>query len=269
MQVTRAVLTADNGIIKMHRGMKDVALANNIKDIEIAYISVQQYEQEVFAQFAIVKKWILGVKGNQLITETIKIFKDWSPIREEVISLMKQEQKLEAYAITKGKGSKHAAEKANDMHENAQTIRDKVITIAITALIIVIILTIILASVISFSIVKSVRIIGTIAEQMVAGKIISTTDNQADFNQIITYKDEMGDIGRAFFKVANSFKTIVDDITLISQGLMTGNLSITPEAEYQGDFAQIKTTLQAALANLQLVVEDIVEISQELVEYKQ
>ncbi len=283
LQVTRAVLTADNNIIKMHRGMKDIALANNAKDIEIAHISIKQYEQEVVIQLAIVKKWILGVEGKQLITETMKIFQDWLPIREEVISLMKQEQKLEAAAITKNKGAKHvallnnqmqklvnyAAEKANGMYKNAQTTRNKVITIAITALITVIILTIILASIISFSIVKSVRIISTIAEQMVAGKIISTVNDQANFNQIIAYKDEMGDIGRAFFKVADSFKIIVDDITLISQGLMTGNLNITPEAEYQGDFAQIKTALQTALLNLRLVVVDIVEISQKLVESKQ
>ncbi len=279
LQVTRAVLTADNGIIKIHRSMKDIALATNATDIEIINAEVQQYEQEVLAQFAIVNQWILEDEGKQIITETIKIFQDWSPIRKEVITLTREK----AYAITKTKGAKHVtllngqmkklvdyvAKKASGMYEAANATRDRVITTTIFALIIVIILTIILAVFISLSIVKSVQIIKTIAEQMVAGKIFSTIDDQTSFNQIIAYQDEMGDIGRAFFAVANTFETLIDDITLVSQGLMVGNLSVTPQAEYQGDFAQIKTSLTTALSNLQLVVEDIVQISEELVESKQ
>jgi len=102
LQVTRAVLSADSGIIKMHRSMKDVALAANVDDIEVAQNLVQQYETEVFEQFAIVQKWILGKEGADLIAETIQIFRDWAPIRESVITLMKKEQRNKASAITKG-----------------------------------------------------------------------------------------------------------------------------------------------------------------------
>jgi methyl-accepting chemotaxis protein len=275
LQVTRAVLTADGGIIKMHRGMKDVALAANVDDIKTAHTAVQQYEQEVFEQFAIVQKWILGKEGAALIAETIQIFRDWAPIRDEVITLMKKGQKDEASAITKGKGAKHvallnskmkaltdyAASKANGMYESAQATRAGVIATSVLALLMVIILTGLLGFFIAISIVKSVRIINIIADLMVAGEVTSTVTNRETLD-----KDEMGDIGRAFYAVADSFKTVIDDIVQVSQGLAKGNLRIMPAASYQGDFVQIKNGLETASNNLRLVVEDIVQVSQTLAE---
>ncbi|RKZ84944.1 MAG: hypothetical protein DRR19_17060, partial [Candidatus Parabeggiatoa sp. nov. 1] len=233
LQVTRAVLTADGGIIKMHRGMKDVALAANVEEMEIAHTAVQQYEQEVFEQFAIMQKWILGKEGAALIIETIHIFRDWAPIRDEVIMLMKKGQRDEASAITKGKGAKHvallnskmkaltdyAANKANGMYESAQATRTSVIATSVIALLIVIILTGLLGLFIAISIIKSVRIINIIADQMVAGEITSTVTNREQLD-----KDEIGDIGRVFYAVADSFKTVIDDIVQVSQGLAQGNL---------------------------------------------
>jgi signal transduction histidine kinase/CheY-like chemotaxis protein/methyl-accepting chemotaxis protein len=82
--------------------------------------------------------------------------------------------------------------------------------------------------------------------------------------QLISRQDEIGNIGRAYDTLANYFKSIIDDLVQVSQGLMKGDLRVIPQAEYQGDFAQIKTALQTALSNLQLVVEDIVQMSKKL-----
>jgi methyl-accepting chemotaxis protein len=278
LQVTRAVLRADSGIVKMHCSMKDVVLASNFEEIVAAHILVQQHEQEVFEQFAVVEKWILGEEGTVLITEAIQTFRDWVPIREEVIAKMKKEQKAEASAITKGKEARHvamlnsrmealtnyAANKASGMYESAQNTRTKIIATTVIAIITLIILTGLLGFFFFFSIIKSIQIINTIAEQIVAGKITSTIKDRANFTQIIVYKDEMGDIGRAFYAVANSFKIMIDDIVQVSQGLANGNLRIIPKASYQGDFIQIKKGLETASSNLKCVVEDIVQVSQGL-----
>ena len=69
--------------------------------------------------------------------------------------------------------------------------------------------------------------------------------------------------------MVSNFKTVIEDIVQVSQGLAQGNLSIMPKANYQGDFIQIKNALETGLSNLRLVVEDIVQISQGLVEGKQ
>ena len=155
LQVTRAVLTANTDIIKMQRDMKEIILAQNITDIEAAQNQVAKYEQAVYKQCAIVKQWILGQEGAKLIADTIQIFRDWAPIREEVIVLMKKGQQEKASAITKGKGARHvalldrqmetlknyAANKANGMYDSAQTTRKIVIATTIIALILVVITT--------------------------------------------------------------------------------------------------------------------------------
>jgi len=88
-------------------------------------------------------------------------------------------------------------------------------------------------------------------------------------NQITIRHDEIGNIGRAYDALANNFKAVIDDIVSVSQGLVVGDLRVTPQATYQGDFVKIKKALETGLSNLRLVVEDIVQISQGLVEGKQ
>jgi len=50
----------------------------------------------------------------------------------------------------------------------------------------------------------------------------------------------------------------------VSQGLVQGNLTTRPTANYQGEFVRIKDSLETVLSNQHLVIADIVQISQEL-----
>jgi methyl-accepting chemotaxis protein len=56
LQVTRAVLSADTNIVKIHRSMKDVALSATLIEIETAVNFVNEYEKIVFSQLGIVEK---------------------------------------------------------------------------------------------------------------------------------------------------------------------------------------------------------------------
>ena len=278
LQVTRAVLNANTGIIKMHRSMKEVVLVNKDAHIAAAHTQVHQDEQQVYQQFAIVQKWILGQEGVELIAQTVQIFRDWTPIREQVIALMKTEQTDQAVALTNGEEAQlvalldsqmkeltqYAANKATGMYEHAQTTRTRVMTTTLTALISVIMLSALLGFFISVSIVKSVQIIKTLASQLVAGEFTSTVTNRAEIEQVIAYRDEMGEIGRAFDAVAHSFNSVINDLVQVSQGLAQGNLRILPNATYQGDFLQIKIALETALLDQHQVVEDIIQVSQGL-----
>lgn len=109
LTVTRASLQANVGIVKMHRGMKDVALAKNRAAMEKAQNIVNQYEKDVYKQMDIVTDRILGKEGEKLIAETIVIFRDWKPIRDEVIKFMLAGKREAAANITRQKGAKHVA----------------------------------------------------------------------------------------------------------------------------------------------------------------
>lgn len=109
LTVTRASLQANVGAVKMHRSMKDIALAKNTVSMEKVKKIVDGYEVEVYKQLDIVTKRILGKEGEKLVAETIQIFRDWKPIRDEVIAFMIAGNREAAANITKNKGARHVA----------------------------------------------------------------------------------------------------------------------------------------------------------------
>jgi len=123
---------------------------------------------------------------------------------------------------------------------------------------------------ISRSITVPLSAIIDMSNKMAVGIIKEMADiqNRTKINQLITRQDEIGNIGRAYDTLATYFKAMINDIVLVSQGLKTGDLKVVPQAQYKGDFVQIKQSLESASSNLQLVVEDIVQLSQGLAEGK-
>jgi two-component sensor histidine kinase/HAMP domain-containing protein len=117
LRVTRAVLSADTNIVKIHRSMKDVALSSTKVDLIAANDAVNVYEKEVYKHLNIVEKWILGDEGSTLLAETAYLFSNWKPIRDEVIILTKAGNRAEAIAITKEKGARHVELLNNKIEE--------------------------------------------------------------------------------------------------------------------------------------------------------
>jgi len=107
LAVTRASLRANSDIMAMHRSMKDVVLASNEDELKDVVAIVDDLEGKVLDEMIIVQKRILGEEGKKLAANTYKAFKDWRPIRQEVISLAQAGKVDEAIAITKGKGADH------------------------------------------------------------------------------------------------------------------------------------------------------------------
>ncbi len=280
LTVTRSVLLANVNIIKMHRGMKDIIFVKKPEKVNTTYSLVNAYEQEVYKQLDLVQERILGEKGAALAQETIQIFKNSSPIRKEIISLIKLGKKEEAIRVAKKKSAVHlklleekmtaliiyTADKANGMYENAQHTRNHIITMNLIMLLIVIAVGILLSLFISIGISRSLLILNEIADKMVIGKITETVSDKHTINKVTASKDEIGNIGRAFYAVAISFKQVIDDIVAVSQGLAKADLRIQPKANYQGDFTQIREALEMALPAQCKIVEDIIQVSKGLSE---
>ncbi|MCP4543557.1 MAG: HAMP domain-containing protein [Chloroflexi bacterium] len=87
---------------------------------------------------------------------------------------------------------------------------------------------------------------------------------QGDLMVSVTPLSEKDRLGNAFSQMVGNLKIVIEDIVRISQGLATGDLSVTPQAEYKGDFVQIEVGLETALSDLNRVIGDIVRVSQGL-----
>lgn len=139
MAVTNAILTVDGNIVRMHRSMKDVALAKSPEDINKATAAVDEYEKKVFAEMETVKGSFLGPK--KMIEDILTAINGWKPIRERVIALKHQGKDEEAAQITKTEGAKQVAEinaavtavkemaqtKGKLFYENADQVRTSII----------------------------------------------------------------------------------------------------------------------------------------------
>ncbi|RKZ48169.1 MAG: histidine kinase [Candidatus Parabeggiatoa sp. nov. 3] len=116
----------------------------------------------------------------------------------------------------------------------------------------------------SRSISQALSLIVKGSQLLVAGDFALSGIQQSELDKLYQRKDEIGDLGKAFQAQVSYFKTVIEDIDQVSQGLAEGNFSVTPQSEYRGNFIQIKKALEIALSNQKLVIEDIVRVSQGL-----
>jgi len=111
--VSNAVRSAQTAIVRMHRSMKDVALAGTPEDIDAAVAKVTEYEQVVYERLETAKEQFLG--DEQQFDDLISEFTAWRTIRENVIRLTRAGQQAQAVAITKGEGADHVEKLENDV----------------------------------------------------------------------------------------------------------------------------------------------------------
>lgn len=105
LTVSNAVRDANTNIVRMHRDMKDVALARNAGELEAAITRVALHETAVNKYFKIIEERFLGDKS--MIVAARRSFAQWRPIRAEVIELIRAGKYEQAATITKGKGARH------------------------------------------------------------------------------------------------------------------------------------------------------------------
>ena len=107
LKVSNATLTIKLNIYKIHRDMKDIVLSLSNEELAALVEEVNKHELYVYENFSIIEQNILGDDGLKLTKKTKELFDAWKPIRNEVISLVKNAKRDDAIAITKGKGAKH------------------------------------------------------------------------------------------------------------------------------------------------------------------
>ncbi|QQX79647.1 EAL domain-containing protein [Shewanella sp. KX20019] len=163
--VSIAVLEANGDILAMHRYMKDVVLAKNKDELDIAISLVDQHEDEVYRHFEIIKERFLGDKEK--INVAYMTFVEWKSIRDEVLVLKRNNQHLLAADITTGKGAEHvnklnlsmkflidfARSKALEFKDSSQ----RSYGLSKTSLYFLLIVTILSSGIIAFSVIFLVR----------------------------------------------------------------------------------------------------------------
>ena len=103
--VSTSIRDVETGLVAMHRGMKDVAMAKSLEQLEKASAGVARYNREVQSKIEILEERFLGDKTN--IENMKTLFKEWTPIRIRVIEQTKVQIENDAYEVTKSESAPH------------------------------------------------------------------------------------------------------------------------------------------------------------------
>ncbi len=208
--VSNTIFRIDGNITKIHRSMKDIALANSLKEIEQISHIVDKYEEKVYSDFKIIAERFLGKK--EMYKDAQLAFADWKPIREEVILLMHSGKKVEAAEITKGKGAQHvtnleqammklnnfAQNKAVSFMDNAKATRRSTINI----IYLLIIILAIVSAIIIFLLIRSIII--------PVSKLVYATNEirkgRLDTKIAIDSQDEIGLLSVSFIRMTDDLR---------------------------------------------------------------
>ena len=228
LTVSNAVLSVNIGIVKIHRSMKDVALAKDEDHMAVATAKVDEYEKEVMKQFDIIQDRFLGDKSMYL--EAMEAFKNWRPIRNEVISFMISGEREAAAGITKGKGAKHVAlltskmdalndfaqNKAVQFWKNAENERASSIVYVSVMIVIVLGLSLVIAFYLGSIISTPVKDLSEAAQKV--------TDGDLDVSVNLVTNDELKTL-------ADSFNEMVESIQRGQEDLIAEKESVQKQVE--------------------------------------
>jgi len=196
--VSKAVREVNINIIKIHRDIKNVILAQDASAMEEAVQAIDASEREVREDFQTIKERFLGDQKD--VDHLISLFEKWQPIRQEVIDLARNNQGREAIDVAQTKGNAHvklleeaigqisdfSSNKATDFFNNAQAQARQSAFMVLTALILVTLLAILIAWIISRTINLSLQYAIGFANSIAQGNLDNSVGHRT--------KDEIGQL---------------------------------------------------------------------------
>lgn len=167
--VSNAVKDININITAIHRTMKDLALSETDDEFNSALNLVRYHDSIIHASFSIVIERYLG--GKDVVMDTYKSYNQWEIIRNEVVSLRKQDLNQEAIKITRGKGDAHvklllrktdilidfALNKADEFYNNVVENSKRILSYVTVLMIVLFVLSILSSIFISRNILKPIH----------------------------------------------------------------------------------------------------------------
>jgi methyl-accepting chemotaxis protein len=260
LAVSNAVRDVEINIIKMHRSMKDVAMAENQQQMEEAAAEVDRLEKIVYDKLEIVKDRFLG--DTKKVEKMRERFGGWKPIRDEVIALTRQNEKARAAAITRGKGARYvnnleedlkafidfAGNKAAVFLDEAHRSKGRSIVVVSVIDVIAVLLSIIIGYLIIRSLTRPVDIAVNIAERLAGGDIAVDIPDYS--------RDELGRMLASMKKMAANLR---DQIRELVEGV---SVLAGSAAEISSATSQFASTTRQVATSVNEVVVSMKEVKQ-------
>ena len=210
---------------------------------------------------AIVEKWFLGDK--QMITDVKQTLDEIEIIAKEVKQLVADGKIEEAtqkltnefkVIIESGLQSSQgivdfALNRALEYNNNASATLKNATILLLVLLAVMVVLCVAIATTLSRSISRPVAQITEAAGKLAAGTL--------DIDITYQSKDELGTLAQAFREMSIGLKSVIKDVDLQLGAMGQGDFTVSPQAEYIGDFASIKDAIVNISGSLSNILNQI------------
>jgi signal transduction histidine kinase len=233
---------------RIHRSMKDVAMADDQYTIDKALHDVAMADSEILSSISMIEQNLLDQKGDQVLHELRNLYVAWQPIRETVIKAKANNNNKEAQRITREEGAHHLTKlhvKQAELIDHItklsnQFIKDvyKIKKIALMTFLISAILFISIAAILSVLVINSItRPLG------IFNKTIMRNTEKGELNPvIISGRNEITDVADGFnilvsdlkeqYWIDRGVKALYADIYIEEEFLSLAQKSVQFLAEY-------------------------------------
>jgi methyl-accepting chemotaxis protein len=262
--VNTEMLRIDANLVRMHRSMKDVALAQNVEGIEAAARKVDELESRVYDAFKIVKERFLGDKST--VEEAERSFKEWKPIRDEVIRLMKAGDRVKAAEITKTRGAALVEHCSNTIHailefsrgkaeafvNNADKMQQDAIKLTLVMMIGAILVGVLVAWRTARGITGPLAAAVMLSDQLATGNLDQNVDTHANTrDEIGLLMGSMGRMVENVRRVIGEVRRAADQVTFGSQALNAAAQGLAQGAtEQAASIAETSSAMEQMSANI-------------------
>ncbi|MFZ7101815.1 MAG: methyl-accepting chemotaxis protein [Peptococcaceae bacterium] len=258
--VSKAALEINTNIMKIYSEMKDIVLATNANQIEKAENNAHKYEQEVLDNFALITERFLG--DEALIQEASKMFLDWKPLREEIITLAKNGQMQQAVILTNTTAANHVVLMNMAVNKMLEAMEGQAQEFSLDAqrdgknaavfLVLILSVSILAALIIAVMITRSIT--GPLAKSVFFAREIAA-GNLAVSALDLKNQDEAGKLVKALNEMRLSLKEIIDSIARHA-----GNLNVAGEDLFKAVY-NINAQAQSVNAGTQEIASGMEETS--------
>ena len=290
--------SAETNIIKMQKSVRDILLADNSNELDLAIKGLEEAESAVFQDLELVRTSYLGDPKD--IEPIINDLEAWKPTRQKIIDLMREGKNAEAGDFQKNGGALELSrieEKLTVIEESAASraasfVDDAKETASATYLFIyllvfmTVVASLVIASFISRSIVRPLNKAVGIAKRISVGDLnmampeIERRDEVGElmqaFGQMITYLREMANVARQIAArnlnsqvksqsaediLGNAFATMIDNLNKIIKEIQE---SASIVASSVGEILATTTQLAAGIAETATSVSETTATVEEI-----
>ena len=233
--VSNNTLEVKVGILTIFRNMKDIALANSLAEVERLVAGVRQIEEKTKQHFVIINERFLGDKTQVMNAQ--RLFTDWKPIRDKVISMRKAQISADPGKITREEGASHLAKLTAVLNEIQEFADNKAVSFNNNAeeqatasnmmLLLIFSLIAVLGVFVAFFVTRSIT--GPINQAVQFAQTVAEGDLSEQME--LDRKDEIGILVQAFNQMVSKLKEVGGEVMSASENVSSGSQQLSSTAQ--------------------------------------